>query len=109
MALLGDILGEARRSSGTFHLWLREAMPELTAEIEVASRRAGESTSEYVRGALSAFSQLASEQEWANLTSRMQDSSDPGTVCLLVMVRWRLAMERRAINAASAADQGSEE
>lgn len=107
MAMLGDILTDARRSSGTFQSWLREAMPDLMAEIEAMGLQSGESTTDFVHGALTAFSQLASEEDWADLTSRMRDSADPGTVCLLAMVRWRLAAERRAIGVAAVADQGS--
>lgn len=106
MAMLGDILAEARRSSGAFQTWLRETMPGLLSEVEAAAERSGESTAEFVRGALSAFSQIASEEDWASLTSRMRDSSDPGTACLLTMVRWRLAMERRALDTACAASGG---
>lgn len=96
MAMLGDILAAARRSSGDFEQWLATRSPALTKEVEEASRRTGESSTDYVRGALSAFSELASEEDWANLTSRMRDSSDPGTVCLLAMVQWRLAVEKPA-------------
>lgn len=100
MAMLGDILGEARRSSDTFEVWLRETMPELLWEIGAAAERSGESSAEFVRGALSAFSQLASEEDWASLTWRMRENTDPGIACLLTMVRWRLAMERRALETA---------
>lgn len=108
MAMLGDVLAEARRSSGAFQAWLRENMPGLVAEIETAAERSGESTADFVRGALSDFSQFASEEDWAGLTSRMRESADPGTACLLTMVRWRLAMERRAMDAAAAAGGGAE-
>ncbi|WP_173934935.1 hypothetical protein [Chelativorans sp. Marseille-P2723] len=93
MAMLGDILAEARRSSDEFESWLGECMPDLLARIGKAAERSGESAAEYVRGALADFSQFASEEEWAGLTSRMRDSADPGTACLLTMVRWRLATE----------------
>lgn len=104
MAMLGDILAEARRSSGTLQTLLRETIPDLMAEIEEAADKSGESTADYVRGAFTAFSQLASEEDWASLTSSMRDSADPGMACLLAMVRWRLAMERHAIGAAAVAD-----
>ena len=108
MAILGDILAEARRSSGAFQAWLREKMPGLVADIEEAAERSGESTTEFVQGALWGFSQSASEEDWAGLTSQMRDSADPGTACLLTMVRWRLAMERPAMDAAAAAGGGAE-
>src|SRR5690554_6765563 len=98
MPMLGDVMAEARRSSGAFRSWLGAAMPELMAEVEAAAERAGEGAAEYVRGALAAFSQVASEEDWASLTSRMRDSEEPGTACLLTMVQWRLAAERRALD-----------
>ncbi|MEJ8570353.1 hypothetical protein [Microbaculum marinum] len=109
MAMLGDILAEARRSSGPLQTLMRGTMPDLMAEIEEAADISGESTADYVGGAFTAFSQLASEEDWATLISSMRDSADPGMACLLTMVQWRLAMERSAMGVAAAADQGSGE
>lgn len=108
MVMLGDILAEARRSSDAFGLWLRGAMPELLARIGHAADEAGEGTAHYVQGAVAEFSQAASEEDWAQLTSRMRDSSDPGTACLLTMVRWRLARDDLAMKAVQSAEQGAE-
>jgi hypothetical protein len=40
--------------------------------------------------AVAAFSEHASEEDWAMLVSRMRDADDPGRVLLLTMMRWRL-------------------
>lgn len=94
MPMLGEILAAARRSSGEFQAWLRASDPERAAEIEKAAARLRESPTSYVRAAVAEFSRSASEEDWATLTSRMKNSDDPGTVCLLMMVEWSLAADR---------------
>ena len=100
MPMLGDVLAAARRSSGAFVDWLEVEDRGLAAEVGDAARQAGEAPSDYVRGAVADFGRLASEEDWAMLTSRLRDSEEPGTVCLLTMVRWRLSAEGDAQRAA---------
>ncbi len=90
MPMLGDILAEARRSSGDFLRWLAATDAELTERVGEAAERAGETPAGFVRAAVAEFSERASEEDWATLMSRLRDSEEPGTVCLLTMVRWRL-------------------
>ena len=40
--------------------------------------------------AVADFSRLASEEDWASLVSALRDSADPGRLCLMAMVDWRL-------------------
>lgn len=96
MLMLGDLLAAARKASGEFSRWLEAVDPALAGDIATAARRDGETTTGFVRTAVADFSRSASEEEWANLISRIRDSDDPGTACLVVMVRWRLATEPTA-------------
>jgi hypothetical protein len=91
MAMLGDILAEARRSSACFGRWLGARHPELMARVQDAASRLGESETGFVRASVSDFACSASEEDWATLLSALRDSPDPGFECLAAMVSWRLA------------------
>ena len=90
MTTLGDILGEARRSASGFESWLLRTDPALARRVCESSSRTGLSFTGYVRAALADFARFASEEDWATLMSSLRDSDDPGTLCLLAMVDWRL-------------------
>lgn len=90
MPMLGDMLAAARDSAGEFQAWLRQSDPALAGEIAEAAARSGITPALYVRSAVADFARFASEEDWATLTSSLRDSGDPGTVCLLAMVHWRL-------------------
>lgn len=90
MAMLGDLLAEARRSAGAFQAWLDASDPALAEKVAAAAARDGLNPAAFVRGAVADFARFASEEDWATLTSSMRDSAGPGTVCLLAMVHWRL-------------------
>ena len=90
MTTLGDILGAARRSAGGFEAWLLQSDPALAKRVQEASAQTGLSFTGYVRAALADFARFASEEDWATLMSSLRDSDDPGTLCLLAMVDWRL-------------------
>jgi hypothetical protein len=92
MAMLGDLLAEARRSTGAFQAWLEASDPALAEAVAAAAARDGLSPAGFVRVAVADFSRFASEEDWATLTSSMRDSGEPGTVCLLAMVHWRLTV-----------------
>ncbi len=91
MPMLGDILAAARDASGDFARWLRAVDPDLADEIAAAADREVTTPTAFVRVAVADFSRFAFEEDWSTLVSRMRDSEDPGTACLIVMVRWRLA------------------
>ena len=91
MPMLGDILAAARDASGGFARWLEAVDPELAREVAAAAGQEGTTPTAFVRAAVADSSQFASEEDWATLVSRIRDSEDPGTACLIVMVRWRLA------------------
>lgn len=93
--MLGDILADARASSDGFARWLETADPELAERVAAAA--AGESLSGFARTAVAEFSELASEEDWADLMSRLRDGDDPGHVCLATMVQWRLARNGRPL------------
>lgn len=90
MPMLGDLLASARERSGSFNAWLRASDPALAGRVESAAAVSGVTPTGLVRSAIADFSRFAPEEDWATLTSSMRDSDDPGTVCLLAMVHWRL-------------------
>lgn len=91
MPMLGDMLAAARDASGGFARWLETVDPDLARDISAAASQDGIASTGFVRCAVADFSRFASEEDWATLVSRIRDSEDPGTACLIVMVRWRLA------------------
>ena len=90
--LLGDLLAAARASAGSFQSWLEASDPVLALEVGTAAQRERMTTAGFVRATVADFSRLASEEDWASLVSSMRDHGDPGTVCLLAMVNWRLTV-----------------
>lgn len=90
MAMLGDILGSARRSAARFQEWVEAADPELAETLKRAAEGQGESPSSYLRAAVADFGHSADEEAWAQLSRSVRDSMDPGMACLRVMVRWRM-------------------
>ncbi len=90
MPMLGDLLASARESAGSFQQWLKLSDPEMADRVEAAAEAEHISSTGFVRMALADFARLASEEDWATLTSDLKRSDDPGTVCLLAMVDWRL-------------------
>lgn len=90
MPMLGDMLAAARDSAVNFQAWLRQSDPALAANVAEAAERTGLTPTSYVRAAVADFSRFAGEEDWATLTSSLRDSGDPGTICLLAMVHWRL-------------------
>ena len=91
MPMLGDLLAAARDSAGAFQSWLAASDPELAARVTEAAAREGDSPTAFVRAAVSDFNRFASEEDWTMLTSRLRGGSDdPGMVCLVAMIEWRL-------------------
>jgi len=91
MPTLGDMLGSARRSAAGFQAWIEAADPELADEVRAAAELSGDSIAAVARAAVADFSRFADEEDWAQLTRIVRDEHDPGTACLLAMVRWRMA------------------
>ena len=92
MAMLGDLLAAARGSAGAFQGWLEASSLELAADVAAAAARDGLTPASFVRAAVADFSRFASGEDWATLTSSIRDNAEPGTVCLLAMVHWRLTV-----------------
>jgi hypothetical protein len=88
--ILGDLLGAARSAASSFQAWLRASDPDLADAVAAAATREGLTPAGFVRVAVSDFSRFAAEEDWATLISSLRDSEDPGTICLLAMVHWRL-------------------
>ena len=90
MPMLGDMLAAACNSSGNFQAWLERSDPSLAAQVSRAAAAEGMTPTGYVRAAMADFNRFAPEEDWATMTSSLRDTDDPGTVCLLAMVHWRL-------------------
>ncbi|MCL6730249.1 hypothetical protein [Sphingomonas hankyongi] len=92
MPMLGDLIAAARSSSNDFQAWLEGSDPDFARNVERAAARQRTTPTGFVRAAMADFSRFASEEDWATLTSSLRDTDDPGTVCLLAMVHWRLTV-----------------
>lgn len=92
MVMLGDLLAAARDASGAFRDWLGLAHPALAAAVDAASADQQMTPTAFMRAAVADFTRFASEEDWATLVSSLRDSEEPGTVCLLAMVHWRLTV-----------------
>ena len=93
MPMLGDLLASARESAGNFQQWLKLSDPELADRVELAAGTEHISPTGFVRMAVADFARLASEEDWATLTSNLKRTDDPGTTCLVAMVDWRLTVK----------------
>ncbi len=104
MPTLGDILGSARRSAGSIQKWIESADPALADAVSAAVERSALDYAGFAREAVADFGRFADDEAWTRLTSMIRDGDDPGTACLMEMLRWRLAAEggaeRRQGNAA---------
>ena len=98
MPMLGDLLAAARGSAATFQAWLDATDQALAAKVETAAAKEGLGVPGFVRMAIADFGRFASEEDWATLTSSLRDSDDPGTICLVAMVDWRLAASGCAVH-----------
>lgn len=100
--LLGDLLAAARRSAKFVETLLNAENPELARAVARTAARRGQDPAGFVRMAVADFDRFATQEDWQNLTARLRNHPDPGTVCLLEMVRWRVEAESRAATAAAA-------
>lgn len=90
MLMLGDLLGAARDSAGQFTRWLDRVDPQLADEVRAAAAGGNTTPAAFICQTVAEFSRFADEEDWATLTSSMKEDDDPGKVCLLAMVDWRL-------------------
>jgi len=88
--MLGDVLAAASRSGEGMETWLQPADPLLWSALNAAAEAERVDPAGFARASIAAFSERASEEDWAMLISRMRDDDDPGRACLLTMMRWRL-------------------
>lgn len=88
---LGDILASARRSSAALDGWLVEVDPELGEAVRRAAADGGMTPAQLSRIAVADFSRYADVDTWSQLTRGVRDAEDPGALCLVFMLRWRLA------------------
>ena len=104
--MLGDLMVAARTSSSCFPAWLERSDPALAADVTSAAKQQGMTPTGYVRAAIADFNRFAAEEDWTTLTSSLRNSDDPGTVCLLAMVHWRLTARACAEHSPAIAHEG---
>ncbi len=90
MPMLGDILAAARSSTSDLAIWLETARPDLAARLQTAAAMEEVTPSTYLRIAVADYGRFASEEDWAGMISRLRETDDPGSTCLLAMLEWRL-------------------
>lgn len=93
MPMLGDMLASARDSSASFQAWLKRSDPELAGEVERVAAAQRMTATGFTRAAIADFNRFAAEEDWATLISSLKTSGDPGTLCLLGMIQWRLSAQ----------------
>jgi hypothetical protein len=87
----GEVLAAIRSSGEGAESWLAPAAPAIWAQVRIDAARLGVSTADYVQDAVAAFSEGASGEDWASLTSHLRDADDPGRACAIDMIAWRLS------------------
>lgn len=91
--LLGAVINGLKNETTALEALLSLGDIVLLAEVDTARQRHEESTSEYVYGAAQRFAQLASDDEWLQLTTALQKSDQPSETAVEIMVRWSIARD----------------
>ena len=91
--LLGAVINGLKNETAALEALLSLGDIVLLAEVEAARRRHEESTSEYVYGAAQRFAQLASDEDWLQLTTALEKSSHPAETAVDIMVRWSITRD----------------
>ena len=91
MMMLGDILALTRRSGASCQDWLVATDAGLATQIVHAAGHEATDFGGYVGLAVADFTEHASAEDWATLTSRLRTADDPGRACIVTMIKWRLA------------------
>ncbi len=91
--LLGAMLNGLKNEMIALEALLSFGDIVLLAEVEAARQRHEESTSEYVYGAAQRFAQLASDEDWLQLTTALEKSGQPAETAVDIMVRWSIARD----------------
>ena len=69
----------------------------LLAEVEAVRQSFGESAGEYVAAATQRFANLASDDDWLQLMTRLERADDHAAVCLGAMLRWAISVDKAQI------------
>lgn len=94
MATLGQLLAAASDPQSLAR-WLGDS-PGLARLVDDARGDAGVAPALVVRRAVAGFSGVASEEDWAQLMTRIRQADDPGRACLEAMLAWQVARDRAA-------------
>ena len=93
MATLGQMLSAAADPQ-SLERWVEDS-PGLARAINDARGASGIAPAILVRRTVAEFSEAASEEDWAQLMTRIRQADDPGCACLEAMLAWRSARERQ--------------
>ena len=66
------------------------ADPGLAGRIDGAAANEATDFGGYIGLAVADFTEHASAEDWATLTSRLRAADDPGRACIVSMITWRL-------------------
>lgn len=94
MAMLGQLLATASDPQALAR-WLEDS-PGLARLVDEARGGADAAPALVVRRAVAGFSEAASEEDWAQLMTRIRQADDPGRACLQAMLGWQVACDRQA-------------
>lgn len=90
---LGDFLAFNRRSSADLRAWLQAQDPMLIDRLAKEAETRGETIAQFLRIATADFMAEADEESWTSLISALRDGADPGAVCVVRMMDFRVQLE----------------
>lgn len=101
---VGTLLAKLRSANDAQLALAALADSSLCADVERVGAAFGESPAQYVASAASRFASRASHDEWLQLMSSLERSSDTGHALLSVVVRWALREDHRTMESAGASE-----
>lgn len=92
--LLGEVIRQLSEEVGAEAVLIEIGDLALVADIHAVSEDMGETAPEYASGAVRRFSNIASDDDWLQLMTRLETSDNPAAACLSTMVRWSIKRDR---------------
>jgi hypothetical protein len=91
--MLGDILRKFDDPAVAEAALLQLGDLVLRAQVAKAAERFGETPCEYAVASIARFSGEAKDDDWVTLMSGMGRTENPGSICLLKMLQWAVALD----------------
>ncbi len=95
--ILGTILNELKDETVAATALIQLGDLVLVADVDAARSLHGESIGEYVSGAAQRFAGQASDEDWLALMTALECTRTPAATCLVTMVRWSIANDKKVI------------